>query len=67
MSDSSERPIDVKITARRLPADVVEWRLEAAADKAATEAVAQPRIEAVLTACKLAAQDLVGLHSGYAD
>jgi hypothetical protein len=45
------RPIDdVKISLRRRPADVMQWRLEAAADDAANERVARPLIQAMLAA-----------------
>ena len=58
------RPIDdVRIRLRReLPAGVVAARLAADADNTRNEVVAQPRIAAVLTACKLVAQDLEALH-----
>jgi hypothetical protein len=62
------RPIDgIRIRARKMPGDVAQARLAAAADNAANEEVARPRIDAVLTACKLVAQDLEGLHSRYAE
>jgi hypothetical protein len=61
------RPIDgVPIRVRELPDEVVRARLDAAADDAANEKVARPRIDAVLTACKLAADALESLHQGYA-
>jgi hypothetical protein len=62
-----QRPIEVPIRMRELPVEVAQARLEAAADDAANEKVAQARIEAVLTACKLVAQDLEALHRSYAD
>jgi len=46
---------------------VAQGRLEAAADDAANEKVAAPRIAAVLAACKLAGQELERLHRGFAD
>jgi len=66
--DTPKQPIDgVPIRMRNLPAEVAQARLAAAADDAANEEVARPRIDAVLTACKLAADELEALHSGYAD
>jgi hypothetical protein len=67
--DEPPRPIDdVRIRLRReLPPDVVQARLAADADNALNEAVARPRIAAVLTACKLVAQELERLHRQYAD
>jgi len=63
-----KRPIDgAPIRMRVLPAEVAQARLEAASEDAANEEVARPRIDAVLTACKLAAGELEALHSGYAD
>jgi hypothetical protein len=50
-----------------LPAEVAQARLDAAADDAANEEVARPRIEAVLTACKLTAKELESMHRTYAD
>lgn len=62
------RPIDsVRIRLQELPPHVVQTRLDAANDDAANERVAQPRIDAVLTACKLALTDLEGLHRRFAD
>jgi hypothetical protein len=63
-----KRPIDgVPSRIRDLPAEVAQARLDAAADDAANEKVARPRIDAVLTACKLAADELEALHRRYAD
>ena len=62
------RPVDhVRVSARDLPTGVVQARIDIAADDAANEEVARPRIEAVLTACKLTAAELEVLHRGYAD
>jgi hypothetical protein len=62
------RPVDgIKYQVRDLPADVAQARLLAAADDAANEKVAGPRIAAVLTVCKLVAQELERLHQGFAD
>jgi hypothetical protein len=55
------------IRSRPIPAEVARLRIEATADDAANSAVAQPRIEAVLTACKLVAQRLEELHEAYVD
>ena len=61
-------PIDgIRIRARGLPASVVELRRAAAADDAAIERIVKPRVEALLAACKIVAQDLEGLHARYAD
>ncbi len=66
--DTPKRPIDgVPIRTRVLPAEVAQARLDAAADNAANNKVARPRIDAVLTACKLAADELEALHRRYAD
>lgn len=67
--EEPKRPVDgVRITARDgPPANVVQARRAAAADDARNEEVARPRIEAVLTACKLVAQELERLHQLYAD
>ena len=46
---------------------MVQARLEGAADDARNEKVARPRIEAVLTACRLVLQQLEELHRRYAD
>lgn len=66
--DTPKQPIDgVPIRMRNLPAEVAQARLAAAADDAANEKVARPRMDAVFMACKLAADELEALHSGYAD
>jgi hypothetical protein len=62
-----QRPLDVPIKYRALPADVVQARLEHAAEEARNEKVAQPRIEALLAACRLVLQQLEDLHRQYAD
>jgi hypothetical protein len=58
---------DVTVRLRKLPVEASQARLEAAADDDANEKIAQPRIDAVLTACKLTAQQLESLHQGLAD
>lgn len=64
----SPRPVDgIEYEVRELPAEVAEARLLAAADDAANEKVAGPRIAAVLTACKLVAEELERFHQGFAD
>lgn len=66
--DKPKRPIDgVPVRTRELPVEVAQARLEAAADDAANEKVTRPRIEAILTACKLAAGELEALHRKFAD
>lgn len=66
--EEARPPIDgVRIRARELPAAVADARLAAAADDAANDKIAKPRIDAVLAACKLVAQDLEELHARYAD
>jgi hypothetical protein len=62
-----QHPLDVPIQYRALPARVAQARLESAADNARNEQVAQPRIEAVLTACRLVLQQLEGHHRRFAD
>lgn len=61
------RSLDVPIKYRELPADVVEVRLEGAAEEARNEAVARPRIEAVLKTCRLVLLQLEELHRQYAE
>jgi len=61
------RSIDVEVRARELSAHAVQARLNAAADDAANESVARPRIEAVLTACNLVRQQLESFHRRYAE
>jgi hypothetical protein len=65
--DPGERPLDVKVTARPLPAPAAQLRLHGAVDNARNDPVAGPRITAVLTACKLVGQQLEGLHQRYAN
>lgn len=66
--DTPASPIDgMSIRVRGLPDEVARARLDAVADDAANEKVAQPRIDAVLTACNLVAADLELLHRNYAD
>jgi hypothetical protein len=62
-----QRPLDVPIKYRELPADVVQARLEHAAEEARNEKVARPRVEALLAACRLVLQQLEELHRRYAD
>jgi hypothetical protein len=56
-ADPNQPALDVPLKWRELPGSVADWRLAAAADEAKNAPVVQPRIEAVLTACKLALQD----------
>jgi hypothetical protein len=49
------------------PAEAMQARLQAAADDAANEKVACPRIQAMLTACKMAAGDLEATHRVFAE
>jgi len=66
--DEPKRPIDgAPIRTRELPTEVAQARLDATADDAANEKAARPRIDAVLTACKLAAHELETLHRRYAE
>ncbi len=66
-TESKRRVDGLRIRTRDLPASAAHWRAAAAADDAANELVAGPRIEAVLTACKLVARDLEGLHRQYGE
>ena len=59
--------LEVPIQRRKLSADVAQWRLADAADNSNNDEVAQPRIEAMLTACKLTAQQLEEWHRRVAD
>jgi hypothetical protein len=66
--DELNPPIDrLPIRRRPVPAEVTQLRTEATADDDANSAVAQPRIEAVLTACELVAQQLEDLHRACVD
>lgn len=74
MTDATREPCDdeapdlnVNIRRRALPPDVLNLRLAGAADDAANEPVARPRIEAMLAACKIVLGQLETWHRQVAD